>query len=76
MADTAISAERVSDASRSAALGARIGPIVPDFIGCSSFSAPQDAPRVFIVSNRRRAITRLARPNSENNCAVFFAKPR
>lgn len=36
----------------------------------------QDAPGVWIASNRRRAITRLASANSENNCAVFFASPR
>jgi|JI10StandDraft_1071094.scaffolds.fasta_scaffold07883_3 hypothetical protein len=41
-----------------------------------SISFAQDAPRALSASNRRRASTRLARPKSENNWAVFFASPR
>ena len=42
----------------------------------ASLPVNQDAPRVSSASNRRRARTRLARPKSESNCAVFFANPR
>lgn len=74
--DMAGMSERISDASTSVARGVRMGPIVLDFIECPSFSASQEAPRVLIVSNRRRAIARLAKPNSDNSCAVFLARPR
>lgn len=41
----------------------------------SDFTA-QDAPRAFIACLRLWASSRLAKPNSENSCASFFASPR
>lgn len=46
------------------------------FNAFASISVDQDAPRASSANNRLRAMTRLARPKSENNCAVFFASPR
>lgn len=35
----------------------------------------QDAPRASDSISARLAMTRLARPNSENSCASFLARP-
>jgi hypothetical protein len=35
----------------------------------------QDAPRAWMSNNERLAITRLASPNSVNNCPWFLAIP-
>lgn len=35
----------------------------------------QDAPRALMANSDRLAITKLARPNRLNSCAVFLASP-
>lgn len=42
----------------------------------SSIFITHDALPAPDASNRRRARTRLAKPKSVNNCAVFFVNPR